>query len=64
MTPNADSVPMDTLYAINDAVTALASQFNVRSQFAGGADDDYDDMLNGATLAVARIFWPDVPGGQ
>jgi hypothetical protein len=55
---------MDTLYAINDAVTALASQFNVRSQFAGGADDDYDDMLNGATLAVARIFWPDVPGGQ
>lgn len=50
---------MDELYAINDAISELAARFEIRKQFAAGADDDYYEMLDDATATVAHLFWPD-----
>ena len=43
---------MDTLYAINDALTALAADLRIRFT----SEDDEDEALNEATHAVAAIF--------
>ena len=50
--PDAD---MDTLYRINDVLTALAAELNVRfSDY-----DDEDAVLNDLTFYVAERFWPE-----
>lgn len=50
---------MERLYVINDALNVLAKEFNVRGQFAAGADAEYDEWMNDLTHVVAKAMGVD-----
>jgi hypothetical protein len=50
----------DQLYRINDVVSALAAEFGIAGMRCFDTDDEYDDMLNDATLTLAgHLFGTD-----